>query len=708
MSNFPLALAAGLAMSAISLHATADEVSFQFSADLNWIDGPANSEFASMFMLGDTLSGSLTYDTALSPYDQYTGTDGTYSSFDFFSDPSLAGSLYINELSQSFQLDQGSLGIDGVGYESCDVDTLYENVASLQDEGGSAGIYLEDYDGGMLSTTDTLPADIDFNLVDYGELHFFGDKTDASAEITAFFLDVGNNQEPTVDSNGNLIMGATQPELFTLETGEVLQTNNTTVGLFENSTFVQEDGTHTTSELLVGGDSNEVETGQGTYLLQGGILNSGNAQVGPYGEGSFVQSGGTHNADWLIIGNVGLESAVSGPTAAGIGAYTLTMGDLNVGLSGMIVGASGQGAFNQSGGNVVIGSSSVVHPSLGQLRIGTGTSKYDPDNFIIDPAVQRKGTYTLGNGTLTVYGKTTVGGGTDYSEHTYGGRGEFNQTGGSVYIRDGLLLGEVKTSASGSGQYIISGGTLTVDNDIQVADNSAGGNAAEGLFFQTGGTVNVTGDIIIGESDSIVPNAYRIHAGTTTANLIGVGLGGAASGQALLEVSNSGQLTGNVLVKNNGVLKGDGTIDGNVTINGGMLAPGNSPGTMTILGDLILNDGVVEIEVGPSLSDRFIVGGDVHFGKDVLIDLIFDPSPIDTSFDLTELFDTTGEILLDSNFNLADSLNITGLDVGESLLVTLSDQQFTYTSAVPVPAAAWLFSSGLFGLIGVARRKKAA
>ncbi len=37
----------------------------------------------------------------------------------------------------------------------------------------------------------------------------------------------------------------------------------------------------------------------------------------------------------------------------------------------------------------------------------------------------------------------------------------------------------------------------------------------------------------------------------------------------------------------------------------------------------------------------------------------------------------------------------------------LADTEFTAiaTSTVPVPAAVWLFGSGLFGLLGLARRK---
>ena len=46
---------------------------------------------------------------------------------------------------------------------------------------------------------------------------------------------------------------------------------------------------------------------------------------------------------------------------------------------------------------------------------------------------------------------------------------------------------------------------------------------------------------------------------------------------------------------------------------------------------------------------------------------------------------------------------VAGLSVGYTFL-----DDIRYEAVVPVPAAAWLFGSGLLGLIGVARRKKAA
>ena len=55
----------------------------------------------------------------------------------------------------------------------------------------------------------------------------------------------------------------------------------------------------------------------------------------------------------------------------------------------------------------------------------------------------------------------------------------------------------------------------------------------------------------------------------------------------------------------------------------------------------------------------------------------------------------------------AVNIRINSLLVGNNLLSGAIDNLGISTSAVPVPAAVWLFGSGLIGLIGVAKRKKA-
>ena len=64
--------------------------------------------------------------------------------------------------------------------------------------------------------------------------------------------------------------------------------------------------------------------------------------------------------------------------------------------------------------------------------------------------------------------------------------------------------------------------------------------------------------------------------------------------------------------------------------------------------------------------------------------------------------DVSGGITL--QFNAA-----TGANIGSETYFEIDDISITVdTPAVPVPAAAWLFGSGLLGLIGIARRKTAA
>ena len=65
--------------------------------------------------------------------------------------------------------------------------------------------------------------------------------------------------------------------------------------------------------------------------------------------------------------------------------------------------------------------------------------------------------------------------------------------------------------------------------------------------------------------------------------------------------------------------------------------------------------------------------------------------------------DQTGSVHVDPLFNTTEYTDYYAGDNPESITWLLYRGD---VSAVPVPAAAWLFGSGLLGLIGVARRKK--
>jgi hypothetical protein len=61
------------------------------------------------------------------------------------------------------------------------------------------------------------------------------------------------------------------------------------------------------------------------------------------------------------------------------------------------------------------------------------------------------------------------------------------------------------------------------------------------------------------------------------------------------------------------VLQGVGTITVPVTINGGTISPGNSPGTLTINGNLTFTSGTLLTEIGASASDLLHITGIASF-----------------------------------------------------------------------------------------------
>lgn len=121
---------------------------------------------------------------------------------------------------------------------------------------------------------------------------------------------------------------------------------------------------------------------------------------------------------------------------------------------------------------------------------------------------------------------------------------------------------------------------------------------------------------------------------------------------------------------------------------------------------------------GPVAGTTFQTGTDAFKADaDGWYDILFNmPNNMDT-FDAGEtlIFDITAAGLVASSFNFLstpDLVDPNGPLLGAAKFASTSgcatgpEECSDWVGAVPVPAAVWLFGSGLLGLIGVARRRK--
>ena len=112
--------------------------------------------------------------------------------------------------------------------------------------------------------------------------------------------------------------------------------------------------------------------------------------------------------------------------------------------------------------------------------------------------------------------------------------------------------------------------------------------------------------------------------------------------------------------------------------------------------------------------DAYRAGGDGYY--DILFDFPPPPGQDAARFNAGEdlVYTITGIGITAASFNFFGTPGPGAGNPGPYLSVarfqsTGSDQNGSdFVGAVPVPAAVWLFGSGLLGLVGIARRKKAA
>lgn len=381
--------------------------------------------------------------------------------------------------------------------------------------------------------------------------------------------------------------------------------------------------------------------------------------------GQTINLGGTNNGEGGITfenGNLTLNTALEwqGKTVLGSGVLltttvenqlsehsTLSFADATASLESntkqTIGGLEGNGSI-KIGDSLTVGvnNSDTVYGGQissegGLYKVGTGTltltneQLYEGGTFVQDGVLTltEKGkfwdesNFTLTGGVLDLGGKSQKA-----SSLLLDGGAILNgklETTGKLELKSGELgidlTGDTDLEKNGDGTLVISGdnsgysGVITVSTgEVQGAVAAFGTsnkivNNGQVSFTDDGeaiwnGAITGTGSLALtGGGDYTITGNDNTYSGQTLIHNASLTLNG--------ELSNS-----DVIIENGGRFGGNNTV-GSLTANG-IIAPGNSIGVITTIGDFTLGkDGIYEIEVAANgENDRIIVGGTAYLQGD--------------------------------------------------------------------------------------------
>ncbi|WP_208989374.1 autotransporter-associated beta strand repeat-containing protein, partial [Pseudovibrio sp. POLY-S9] len=388
-------------------------------------------------------------------------------------------------------------------------------------------------------------------------------------------------------------------------TGSVNQLSGTTI-LTGTNTY--------TGETIVSG---------GTLKLRGGSVLTDTAalRVGYAGTGALtIAEGSEVNSGYLNIGRVS-------------GSVTVTGSGSSLDVAAIsIIGLNGTGALTISdGGKVTNGLNSIIGgpDATGAVTVTDDGSVWESGPLLVGQ--YGAGSLKIENGGKVTSDSTTIG----FNRASFSGAssGIVTVTGeGSAWeSSDRIKVGD---RAPGT-LTIADGAIVDVDGDVvlafgAVSQGTLNIGAAAGETAVKAGTLD-TEAVIFGEGTGVINFNHTDTAYVFAPKIIGDGGVNQLSGTTTLTGANTytggttvsgGKLVvdgtiGDVIV-NGGSLGGSGTINGSATITSGTIAADNSPGTLTIDGDLNLTSAsVLEFELGsPSGtagvdSDLIAVGGDL-------------------------------------------------------------------------------------------------
>ena len=310
------------------------------------------------------------------------------------------------------------------------------------------------------------------------------------------------------------------------------------------------------------------------------------------------------------------------PTALGNGSLTLSGGSLQVGAQGSPALALGGITFlNWASTNSTIAIAGAGNISISGNFTKGGFSGNRTFYFGQPELLQ------LGNNTLVTFGAANF----NHSDFVATGSANISLNGTFQLLGNSLVYTLASGSASGSvinsnsvpawATFEVSGSVTTsgVSNTVNGLNFASNGNLAiqsNGQLVVTSGTMAVqAGSSVVSGGTLATPGAFNKTGAGELDVQSNMSVNGTASvEQGLLSV-NGNLVANNVVVNTGGTLGGAGLISSSVNVLGN-LSPGNSPGTLTIAGNLALtgaNSTIVEI-ANPTTFDRIVVGGTAVLG----------------------------------------------------------------------------------------------
>jgi outer membrane autotransporter protein len=369
------------------------------------------------------------------------------------------------------------------------------------------------------------------------------------------------------------------------------------------------DGTYA-GAMSGGGSLTKAATGTltltGTNTFNGGLtVNAGAiaaSTASALGTGDIILSGGqlTGTANMTVANTIlRVSGGATGTVAAAPGTVLTINSFLNMAsLATLRVGDAGNNGvvdLNASGGGVNVNNNLVVaggtlragNSLLGSVTGSIATTTIDAGatlDFNGQPTVSAAVKNLQGAGTLTNNGSVVVVSSGAFSGSASGTMGLIKQGAGTLAFTG---------TNSYSGGTTVSGGTLLgntaglqgiIVNDALVTFDQAAAGTYAGIMSGTGAlTKQGAGNLLLSGTNTY-NGATSINAGTLSVNG---------------SIANSA-----VTVNNGGTLGGSGMVGTTTIAAGGVLAPGNSIGTLTVNGNVTFAAGsTYRVEVDPAGSN---------------------------------------------------------------------------------------------------------